>query len=131
MNTLISALLLLQTRTLPSLHLEPPNLIRLLPDADVVVAKNIEGTILVVVDVVVVVLVADEVAEVLEIQEEIFPEIPTHGVLIVRFRAMQQHIATQSTKTLLPTCLSTDGVRLNRPHLLPILNRSRRHSLLL
>src|SRR5271170_5114083 len=68
--------LLLQARTLPSLHLEPLNLKRLLPDADVVVAKIIEGTILVVVDVVVV-LVADEVVvEAVETLEEAFPEIP-------------------------------------------------------
>src|SRR5271170_4534684 len=133
MNTLISALLLLQTRTLPSLHLEPLNLKRLLPDADVVVAKIVEGTILVVVDVVVV-LVADEVVlEAVETLEEAFPEIPTLGVLIVRFRVTLLPTATQSTKTLLPTCLSTNGVRLNRPRLLPIpliINRSRRLPLL-
>ena len=55
-----------------------------------VVAKTIEGTILVMVDMVVV-LVADEVAEAVEaaeIREETFPEIPTLCVLIVRFRVM-------------------------------------------
>src|SRR5271170_2781064 len=98
MNTLISALLLLQTRTLPSLHLEPLNLKRLLPDADVVVEKIIEGTILVVVDVVVV-LVADEVVvEAVETLEEGFPEIPTLGVLIVRFRVMLSHTAIPNTR---------------------------------
>src|SRR5271163_600751 len=100
MNTLISALLLLQTRTLPSLHLEPLNLKRLLPDADVVVAKIIEGTILVVVDVaVVVVLVADEVVvEAVETLEETFLGIPTLGALIVRFRDMPPPIAILNTR---------------------------------
>jgi hypothetical protein len=100
----------------------------------VVVAKIIEGTILVVVDVVL--LVADEVVvEAVEILEETFREIPTLGVLTVRCRVTLSLIATQSTKTLLPTSLSTNGVRLNRLHLLPILNlnlnRSRRHTPLL
>jgi hypothetical protein len=61
------------------------------------VAKKIEGTILVVVDVVVVVLVADEVVLV-EILEETFPEIPTLGVLIVRFRVMLSHTAIPNTR---------------------------------
>ena len=52
------------------------------------------------------------------------------GVLIVRFRVTLLPTATQSTKTLLPTCLSTNGVRLNRLHLLLIINRSRRLLLL-
>jgi hypothetical protein len=55
----------------------------------VVVAKNIDGTILAVA----VVLVADEVVvvvvvEAVEILEETFREIPPLGVLIVRFRVM-------------------------------------------
>jgi hypothetical protein len=101
----------------------------------VVVAQTIEGTILVVVDVVV--LVADEVVvEAVEIPEETYRETLTRGVLTVRCRVTLLPTATQSTKTLLPTCLSTNGVRLNRPHLLRIplnlnLNRSRRRSLLL
>jgi len=51
----------------------------------VVAAKIIEETTLVVVDVAVVAIVVDAMAEAAEIQE-VFPEIPMHGLLIVRFR---------------------------------------------
>jgi hypothetical protein len=62
----------------------------------VVVAKTIEGTTLVVVDVA---LVAVEVVvEAVEILGETFREIPTLGVLIVRFGVMQPLIATPSTR---------------------------------
>ena len=61
-----------------------------------VVAKIIAETILVVVDVVV--LVADEVVEAVEILEETFHEIPTLGVLIVRFRVMLPHTAIPNTR---------------------------------
>ena len=61
-----------------------------------VVAKIIAETILVVVDVVV--LVADVVVEAVEILEETFREIPTLGVLIVRFRVMLPHTAIPNTR---------------------------------
>jgi hypothetical protein len=66
----------------------------------VVVAGKIAETILVVVDVVVV-LVVDvvvEAVEAVETLEETFPEIPTLGVLIVRFRVMLSHTAIPNTR---------------------------------
>ena len=61
-------------------------------------AKIIAETILVVADVVVALVANVAVLEAVEILEETFREIPTLGVLIVRFRVMLPHTAIPNTR---------------------------------
>jgi hypothetical protein len=121
------------TLTLPLLHLRlptrTPHLKRPLPDADAVVAKIIEGSIPVAVDVAVVVIVVDVAMG--AIQDEVSPEMPTLGAHTARFRDMPPPIAILNTRIRPLIQVSTNGVLLNRLHPHRILHRSRRHPVLL